>query len=43
VVSFAVTPALPKFLSVSNGAHSRKCAGSVSPLPNFFRRMDAAP
>src|SRR5437762_13260637 len=30
VVSFTVVPTVPRLLSASNGAHSRRCAGSVS-------------
>src|SRR5262249_29726367 len=35
VVSFAVVPTLPRFPSASKGAHSRKCAGSVSACQTF--------
>src|SRR5438046_6464498 len=30
VVSFTVVPTVPRLLSASKGAHSRRCAGSVS-------------
>src|SRR5271170_1223871 len=35
VVSFTVAPAVPRFPSASNGAHSRRCAGSVSACHTF--------
>src|SRR5262245_29651937 len=35
VVSFTVVPAVAKFLSASKGAHSRRCAGSVSACQTF--------
>src|SRR5882672_4023703 len=35
VVSFTVLPTVPRFLSASNGAHSRSCAGSVSACQTF--------
>src|SRR5215471_7875457 len=35
VVSFTVVPTVPRLLSASNGAHSRKCAGSVSACQTF--------
>src|SRR5436189_768801 len=35
VVSFTVLPTVPRFPSASNGAHSRKCAGSVSACQTF--------
>src|SRR5437867_5790966 len=35
VVSFTVVPTVPRLLSASNGAHSRRCAGSVSACQTF--------
>src|SRR5271156_3841060 len=35
VVSFTVFPTAPRFRSASKGAHSRKCAGSVSASQTF--------
>src|SRR6266849_6366990 len=35
VVSFTVFPTVPRFPSASNGAHSRRCAGSVSACQTF--------
>src|SRR5436305_3285611 len=35
VVSFTVVPTVPRLLSASKGAHSRKCAGSVSACQTF--------
>src|SRR5882762_6529692 len=35
VVSFTVLPTLPRFPSASKGAHSRRCAGSVSACQTF--------
>src|SRR6266852_5184470 len=35
VVSFTVAPTVPKFPSASKGAHSRRCAGSVSACQTF--------
>src|SRR6266403_1886350 len=35
VVSFTVVPTVPRFRSASNGAHSRRCAGSVSACQTF--------
>src|SRR6185503_5147366 len=35
VVSFTVVPAVPRFPSLSNGAHSRSCAGSVRARQTF--------
>src|ERR1700687_2042695 len=35
VVSFTVVPTIPRLLSASNGAHSRRCAGSVSACQTF--------
>src|SRR3982074_300809 len=34
-VSFAVLPTVPRLPSVSKGAHSRRCAGSVSACQTF--------
>src|SRR5438093_1326087 len=39
VVSFTVVPTLPRLLSASKGAHSRKCAGVGQRLPDLFRRV----
>src|SRR5258706_16358520 len=39
VVSFTVVPTVPRLPSASKGAHSRRCAGSVKRLPDFFRRV----
>ena len=35
VVSFTVVPAVPRLPSASKGAHSRRCAGSVSACQTF--------
>src|SRR5690242_6076505 len=35
VVSFTVAPTVPRFPSASKGAHSRRCAGSVSACQTF--------
>src|SRR3989441_8769863 len=35
VVSFTVAPAVPRLPSASKGAHSRRCAGSVSACQTF--------
>src|ERR1700674_2312430 len=35
VVSFTLVPTVPRLLSLSNGAHSRSCAGSVSARQTF--------
>src|SRR3989442_927634 len=35
VVSFTVVPTVPRLLSTSKGAHSRRCAGSVSACQTF--------
>src|SRR5580658_9880445 len=35
VVSFTVVPTLPRLASASKGAHSRRCAGSVSACQTF--------
>src|SRR5580704_8648101 len=35
VVSFTVVPTVPRLLSTSKGAHSRRCAGSVSACHTF--------
>src|SRR5437764_4487900 len=35
VVSFTVVPTVPRLLSASKGAHSRRCAGSVSACQTF--------
>src|ERR1700688_3051537 len=35
VVSFAVVPTVPRLPSASKGAHSRRCAGSVSACQTF--------
>src|SRR6267142_3895910 len=35
VVSFTVVPTVPRFPSASKGAHSRRCAGSVSACQTF--------
>src|SRR2546427_12940589 len=35
VVSFTVVPIVPRLLSASKGAHSRRCAGSVSACQTF--------
>src|SRR5437762_3106324 len=35
VVSFTVVPAVPRLLSASKGAHSRRCAGSISACQTF--------
>src|SRR5882672_17136 len=35
VVSFTVLPTVPRLLSASKGAHSRKCVGSVSACQTF--------
>src|SRR5207249_1867145 len=35
VVSFTVLPTVPRLLSASKGAHSRRCAGSVSACQTF--------
>src|SRR5882724_11435790 len=35
VVSFTVFPTVPRFPSASKGAHSRRCAGSVSACQTF--------
>src|SRR5207244_188184 len=35
VVSFTVLPTVPRFPSASKGAHSRRCAGSVSAFQTF--------
>src|SRR5260370_35548749 len=35
VVSFAVLPTVPRLLSASKGAHSRRCTGSVSACQTF--------
>src|SRR5437660_6872863 len=35
MVSFTVVPTVPRLLSVSKGAHSRRCAGSVSACQTF--------
>src|SRR3989441_1475673 len=35
VVSFTVLPTVPRFPSASKGAHSRRCAGSVSACQTF--------
>src|SRR6267378_3816135 len=35
VVSFTVVPTVSRLLSASNGAHSRRCAGSVSACQTF--------
>src|SRR5216117_1774816 len=35
VVSFTVVPTAPRLLSASKGAHSRRCAGSVSTCQTF--------
>src|SRR5207244_13342948 len=35
VVSFTVVPTVPRLPSASKGAHSRRCAGSVSACPTF--------
>src|SRR5215472_1447974 len=35
VVSFTVLPTVPRLRSASNGAHSRRCAGSVSACQTF--------
>src|SRR5208283_410753 len=35
VVSFTVVPTVPKLASASKGAHSRRCAGSVSACQTF--------
>src|SRR5258708_39328237 len=35
VVSFTVVPTVPRLLSASKGAHSRRCAGSVSACHTF--------
>src|SRR5260370_26404427 len=35
VVSFTVVPTVPRLLSASKGAHSRRCVGSVSASQTF--------
>src|SRR6266550_3541071 len=35
VVSFTVVPTVPRFPSASKGAHSRRCAGSISACQTF--------
>src|SRR4030081_2764407 len=35
VVSFTAAPAVPRLPSASKGAHSRRCAGSVSACQTF--------